>query len=76
MLIVNQPLKVGVDAGIIYLEAHPSLTEHHKSLASRYAEVMHLLDQEFNGNGFKVRYLDIQKVLTLENGIPTSIGVI
>ena len=76
VLIVNQPVKLGTDAGIIYLEAHPSLKEYRKNFAAKYAEVMRLLDEEFNGEGLKIRYLDIQKTLRLETGIPTSIGLI
>ena len=76
VLIVNQPIKVGVDAGIIYLEAHPFLKENPGDLASRYAETMRLLDLQFGSDKFKLRYLAVQKALRLENGIPTSIGVI
>jgi L,D-transpeptidase ErfK/SrfK len=76
VLIVNQPVKLGTDAGIIYLEVHPSLKEHRKNFAAKYAEAMRLLDQEFNGEGFEIRYLDVQKALRLETGIPTSIGLI
>lgn len=76
VLIVNQPIKVGVDAGVIYLEVHPSLKENPDDLASRYAETMRLLDLEFGSDKFKLRYLDVQNALRLENGIPISIGVI
>jgi L,D-transpeptidase ErfK/SrfK len=76
VLIVNQPVKVGADAGILYLEAHPPLKEHRRNFAERYAEAMRLLHRKFNGERIKVRYLEIQKALRLETGIPIPVGVI
>ena len=72
--IVNQPYKVGVAHGQIYLEVHPHLDEDKEVFNEQYSHVVKLILDRVRD--FKVRlvWADIRRAIEQKDGIPLSVG--
>lgn len=72
--IVNQPYKVGVAHGQIYLEVHPHLAEDKEVFNEQYSHVVKLILERVRD--FKVRlvWADIRRAIERKDGIPLSVG--
>lgn len=74
--IVNQPFKVGMAFGHIYLEAHPHLKEDSDLYTEQYANVVALILGKLKDFDADLRWADIKTVLEDRSGVPVSIGTL
>ena len=74
VFIVNQPFKLGLSGGGIYLEAHPYLDEDDALFKDEYLHVMQLLVEKIAERPAKLNWLEIQKAIRAKSGLPTLIG--
>ena len=74
--IVNQPYKLGVSDGRLYLEVHPPLDEHGLPSALDKQEAIQQLLRERSElvNGFRLDWQKIRDLVFAEEGIPGVIG--
>lgn len=72
--IINQPYKIGTKDGVIYLEAHPFLTEDKALFENNLDSVSAILDKNKDKNyniDWELAYAAIKKPI----GIPVAIGM-
>tara|TARA_Y100001960_G_scaffold284086_1_gene319635 strand:- start:239 stop:577 length:339 start_codon:yes stop_codon:yes gene_type:complete len=74
--IVNQPFKVGMAFGKIYLEAHPHLQEDSEDYTDQYADVVALILDKLKDIDADLRWAEIKKVMGNRSGVPVSIGTL
>jgi len=74
--IVNQPYKIGVLNGIVYLEAHPLLAEAHTGSNNNLTEVVKLVIKQLPENQFVIDWSVVKTVIDDSNGMPVAIGSI
>ena len=74
--IVNQPYKLGVKDGLLYLEVHTALDEHGMpSTLDKQAAIQALLEeQQEKVRGFRLDWTAIRDLVYAESGIPGVIG--
>lgn len=72
--IVNQPYKVGVRAGRIYLEAHPSLDEDQEHFNDNMTSVVKALVAMTEEGGYQVDWELARQIIQQARGIPVEIG--
>lgn len=74
--IVNQPYKLGVKDGLLYLEVHTALDEHGMpSTLDKQAAIQALLEeQQDKVRGFRLDWTAIRDLVYAESGIPGVIG--
>ena len=72
--IVNQPFKVGVAFGKIYLEAHPHLEEDSETSEAQYADLVAVILAKLKDLDADLSWADIKKVLEDRSGIPVPVG--
>lgn len=72
--IVNQPYKVGVRAGRIYLEAHPSLDEDQEHFNDNMTSVVKALVAMTDEGGYKVDWELARQIIQQARGVPVEIG--
>ena len=75
--IVNQPLKVGIAAGNIYLEVHPHLEEEQdKAADEQYSKAVKLILERVKGQDASLVWADIKHALESPTGIPRVVGTV
>ncbi|MEQ8234971.1 MAG: L,D-transpeptidase family protein [Gammaproteobacteria bacterium] len=72
--IVNQPYKVGIAHGRIYLEVHPHLEEDGQLFADQYSHVMELVLARVRNYDAQLVWGEVRRALESRSGIPHPIG--
>ena len=73
--IVNQPYKVGVQDGVIYLEAHPFLSEDSEEFENNLTSVVKLIIAITGQNNYEIDWIAAYNAINLHRGIPVAIGI-
>ncbi|MBF8270003.1 MAG: YkuD protein [Gammaproteobacteria bacterium] len=74
--IINQPFKVALHQGKIYLEAHPSLEEDENIYRDNLTSVVQILIDVTAGSDYTVDWDLAKRVIRELQGIPVAIGII
>ena len=74
--IVNQPFKLGLHAGKIYLEAHPYLQEDAPLFKDNLTSVVRILIGITGNNNYQMNWDLAKQVIHEMNGIPVVVGSI
>jgi len=74
--IVNQPFKLGLHEGKIYLEAHPYLQEDAPLYRDNLTSVVRMLIDITDDNGYRIDWTLAKQVIHEMNGIPVAVGSI
>jgi L,D-transpeptidase ErfK/SrfK len=74
--IVNQPYKVGIAYGQVYLEVHPYLPEDTDIFEDQYSRVVKLVVDKTAGQDVKLNWNRLREVIIRKDGIPTVIGTV
>ncbi|MCC6709954.1 MAG: L,D-transpeptidase family protein [Gammaproteobacteria bacterium] len=75
--IVNQPLKVGISNGNIYLEVHPHLEEEQEKAADeQYSKAVKLILARVKGQDASLVWADIKHALESPTGVPQVVGTV
>jgi L,D-transpeptidase ErfK/SrfK len=72
--IINQPYKVGMAHGRIYLEVHPHLDEDQAVFSDQYSHVVKLILARVGGRQAQLVWADIRAAIEAKTGIPRVIG--
>ena len=73
--IINQPYKIGVKDGVIYLEAHPFLQEDSEQYQNNLTSVVGLLINMAGGRGYEMDWDKAHKAINQPTGLPVAIGM-
>ena len=74
--IVNQPYKVGVAHGNIYLEVHPPLEEDQQAVATQYSKVVQAILDRVKNYDAELVWAEIKRALDQPTGIPQVVGTV
>lgn len=74
--IVNQPYKVGLSHGAIYLEVHPHLDEDNEIFRDEYTHVVNLVLEKVGDLEVSLQWGALQEALKHQTGMPTQIGAV
>ena len=75
--IVNQPLKVGIASGNIYLEVHPHLEEELGAASGElYSTAVKLILERVKGYNAALVWSDIKSALQSPTGVPRAVGTV
>lgn len=75
--IVNQPLKVGIASGNIYLEVHPHLEEEQGAAGGvLYSTAVKLILERVKGYDAALVWSDIKNALQSPTGVPHVVGTV
>jgi L,D-transpeptidase ErfK/SrfK len=74
--IVNQPYKIGVAHGKLYLEVHPHLSEDQDAFRDKFSHVMSLIVARTKDLEVDLSWKDLQSAIARRDGIPVAIGTI
>ena len=74
--IVNQPYKLGLHTGKIYLEAHPYLMEDAPLFKDNLTSVVRMLIKNTGNNSYRMNWALAKKVIHEKNGVPVEVGSI
>lgn len=74
--IINQPYKIGLHQGKIYLEAHPFLEEDAAMFKDNLTSVVRILIDITNDKNYEVDWVLANRVIKEMTGIPVLIGSI
>lgn len=72
--IVNQPYKVGVAHGRVYLEVHPHLEEDQHLFADQYSHVVKLILDRVKDYDVQLVWGDIKRAIEERSGVPRAVG--
>jgi len=72
--IINQPVKVGVAAGRVYLEAHPRFVEDRLPFDAQFRPVVDQLLSALAGRPANIDWNRVRTVLVNPDGLPVVIG--
>lgn len=73
--IVNQPYKVGVRDGVLYLEAHPYLEEDSVLFENNITPIVELIIDETREDEYDIDWDKVREVSRSPNGVPVAIGI-
>lgn len=71
--LVNQPVKVGWHAGVLYLEVHPTVVEPKLSNDEMLELAVALINKETTSALYQWRTAQVRRIVSSQTGIPTSI---
>lgn len=74
--IVNQPFKLGLHQGRIYLEAHPYLEEDAALYRDNLTSVVRMLIDITDDNGYRIDWPLAKQVIHEMKGIPVVVGTV
>jgi len=75
--IVNQPLKVGIASGNIFLEVHPHLEEEQEKAAEQqYSKAVKLILERVKGQDASLVWADIKHAIESPTGVPQVVGTV
>ena len=72
--IINQPYKVGMSHGRIYLEVHPHLDEDQTMFNEQYSHVVKLILARVDGHRVQLVWTDIRAAIEAKSGVPQVVG--
>lgn len=72
--IINQPYKVGMAHGRIYLEVHPHLDEDQAMFSEQYSHVVKLILARVAGHRTQLVWTDIRAAIEAKTGVPQVVG--
>lgn len=72
--VVNQPYKVGIAHGNVYLEVHPHLDEDDALFADEYSHVVKLILDRVKDLEVELVWEHIKSTVKARNGIPQAVG--
>jgi len=72
--LVNEPFKVGLSNGRLYLEVHPPLEEDRKKFETRFAQVVQLISRRYGTHAVSLDWQALRTTLYREDGVPRDIG--
>lgn len=72
--IVNQPVKLGLLNGVMYVEAHPPLEEHRDQFADHFTQVVERVIALTERYPQEVDWQALRKVVTSPDGVPRRIS--
>ncbi len=72
--VVNQPFKVGVAHGRVYLEVHPHLAEDADMFSDQYSHVVKLILERVKEHNAQLVWGEIRRAIEQKNGIPRAVG--
>lgn len=74
--IINQPYKVGLHNGLVYLEAHPYLEEDSEQFTDNFNHVVELLSKRTEAAGnFEIDWELVRQVMDESAGMPVAVGM-
>jgi L,D-transpeptidase ErfK/SrfK len=73
--IVNQPFKIGLADGRIYLEVHPHLEEDSNTFVDEYSHVVKLVLERVKGYDAQLAWGAIKRAIAHKDGVPRAVGV-
>ena len=73
--IVNQPFKVGLADGRIYLEIHPHLEEDNNAFVDEYSHIVKLVLERAKGYDAQLSWGAIKRAIADKDGVPRAVGV-
>jgi L,D-transpeptidase ErfK/SrfK len=73
--IVNQPYKVGLYDGIVYLETHPYLAEDADEFTEPFNIIMDLIFDRVGDDNYYIDWDLVREVLDDPRGIPVAVGM-
>ena len=76
VFIVNQPFKVGISRGGIYLEVHPHLDEDNEIFRDEFTHVVNLILEKTGQAPAKLSWQTLTKTLREKSGLPVLIGTL
>ena len=76
VFIVNQPYKVGVSGGGIYLEVHPHLDEDNEVFRDEFTHVVNLILERTGQAPAKLSWRTLKTTLAEKTGLPVLIGTV
>jgi L,D-transpeptidase ErfK/SrfK len=74
--IINQPYKVGVAHGQVYLEVHPHLDEDKHVFSDQYSHVVKLILERVKDYDVRLVWADIRRAIESKDGIPRAVGTV
>ena len=74
--VINQPVKLGIDDGVIYLEAHPPQAEDGLSASDMEHMVSERLYRRLGGAHYVVDWDLIKHAISRPNGVPLAVGLL
>lgn len=74
--IVNQPYKIGISQGQVYLEVHPHLDEDLATFRDQYTHVVNLVIQRTAASDVRLDWKALKEVMTKQDGIPSVVGTV
>ena len=74
--IVNQPYKVGIALGRVYLEVHPHLDEDRDLFSEQYAHVAKLILTRVDDHKVNLFWPQIRQAVEQKTGIPLAVGTL
>lgn len=72
--VVNQPYKVGLAWGRIFLEAHPHLDEDAALFSDQYSTVVRLILERVKAYDVKLEWEQVRAALKARDGVPREVG--
>ena len=72
--IINQPYKVGVRHGKVYLEVHPHLSEDKDIFKDQFSYVVERIVEKTAGREVELNWRNLQRAILEKNGIPQVVG--
>jgi L,D-transpeptidase ErfK/SrfK len=72
--LVNEPFKLGLSNGRLYLEVHPPLEEDRKKFETRFAQVVQLISRRYGNHAVSLDWQSLRTTLYREDGVPRDIG--
>ncbi len=73
--IINQPYKIGIRDGVIYLEAHPYLIEDREKYQNNLASVADFILENAKGRNYVVDWNAAYTAIDKPTGLPIAIGM-
>ena len=74
--IINQPYKIGVKDNVIYLEAHPFLTEDTEKFENNLTSVVALIVEISKDKDYELDWAAAYDAINEPTGLPTAIGML
>lgn len=72
--LVNEPFKLGVADGRLYLEVHPPLEEDRKKFETRFAHVVKLITARYGALDLALDWQALRTAVYRADGVPRDVG--
>lgn len=72
--LVNQPYKVGLSGGQVFLEVHPHLDEDQEKFREPFVYVVELIGRKFGNYEVQLDWQAVRRVIYRADGVPRPVG--